>query len=87
MESDTTTQKFNERLALWVARQGFWFQMRYAMAGGGTSILMFHLLRILMRLVILLVILSLVGLAFLVKLPEQTRFKNELRNKIVSGLI
>jgi hypothetical protein len=86
MESDPTTQIFNERLALWVARQGFWFQMRYAMAGGGTSILMFHLLRILLRLVILLAIISLVGLAYLVKLPEQTRFKNELRNKIVSGL-
>ncbi|MBU6326726.1 MAG: hypothetical protein KGQ89_03780, partial [Verrucomicrobia bacterium] len=86
MESDTTTQKFNERLALWVARQGFWFQVRYAMAGGGSSILMFHLLRILLRLFITLVVVSLVGLAYLVKLPEQASFKNAFRSKIVSGL-
>ena len=86
MESDTTTQIFNERLAQWVSKQGFWFQVRYSMAGGGASILLFHLLRISLRVIILLVIAALIAFAYLVKLPEQTTFKTALRNKIVTGL-
>ena len=86
MESDSTTQIFNERLAQWVAKQGFWFQVRYSMAGGGASMLLYHLLRISLRVIIFLFVVALIALAYLVKLPEQTTFKTALRNKIVTGL-
>ncbi len=81
-----STRLFNDRLAQWVAKQGFWFQIRYSMAGGGASVLMYHLLRILMRVGIFAVIAAVVLVYFLVKRPEQASFKANLRDSIIAGM-
>lgn len=81
-----STNVFNDRLAQWVAKQGFWFQMRYSMAGGGTSVLMYHVLRLLLKVLIFALILGAIALFFLIKRTDQASFKTDLRNQIVSGL-
>jgi hypothetical protein len=85
MDPDSTNV-FNDRLAQWVAKQGFWFQMRYSMAGGGASVLMYHVLRLLLRVLIFALVLGAIALFFLMKRPEQASFKTDLRNQIVAGL-
>ena len=85
MESESTNV-FNDRLAQWVARQGFWFQLRYSMAGGSASVLMYHVLRLLLRVLIFALILAAIALFFLIKRTDQASFKTELRNQIVAGL-
>jgi len=43
-------QNFHERLSQWVSDQGFWFQLRYSLSGGGSrGALTFHFLRLLAR--------------------------------------
>jgi hypothetical protein len=85
MDSESTNV-FNDRLAQWVAKQGFWFQMRYSMAGGGSSVLMYHVLRLLLKLLIFVVVLGAIALLFLLKRTDQASFKTNLRNEIVAGL-
>lgn len=80
-----TTKQFNERLAQWVANQGFWFQLRYSMAGGGTSTLMYHTLRMLLKIAIFVVIAAAILLFFLVRRTDQASFKEKLKDSIVSG--
>lgn len=81
-----STRLFNDRLAQWVARQGFWFQIRYSMAGGGASVLMYHLLRLMMRVGIFALALGAVIFYLLLKRTEQSSFRQDLRNGIVNGL-
>jgi hypothetical protein len=80
-------QNFNERLSEWVASQGFWFQVRYSMAGGGMrGQAMFHLLRLGFR---LLIVLALAGVGlwiFLVKRTESARFNAAFQSELKSGL-
>ncbi len=80
-------QNFNERLSEWVASQGFWFQVRYSMAGGGMrGQAMFHLLRLGFR---LLIVLALAGVGlwiFLVKRTESARFNVAFQSELKSGL-
>jgi hypothetical protein len=85
MDSDTTNV-FNDRLAQWVAKQGFWFQRRYSMAGGGTSVLMYHVLRLMLKLLIFVLVLGAIALFFLIQRTDQASFKTSLRNEIVAGL-
>lgn len=85
MDSEST-QLFNDRLAQWVAKQGFWFQIRYSMAGGGSSVLAFHVLRIALRLLIFFAVIGVALFAYLVKRTEKPTFKADLRDKIVAGL-
>lgn len=80
-----TTKQFNERLAQWVANQGFWFQLRYSMAGGGASTLMYHTLRMLLKIAIFVVIAAAILLFFLVRRTDQASFKEKLKDSIVSG--
>ena len=81
-----STRLFNDRLAQWVAKQGFWFQIRYSMAGGGTSVLMYHLLRILMRVGIFVLIIAAVVFYMLMKRTDQPDFRQGLSNQIINGL-
>jgi hypothetical protein len=81
-----STRLFNDRLAQWVAKQGFWFQIRYSMAGGGASVLMYHLLRIFLRVGIFALIVAAVLLYMLMKRTEQASFQKDLQAQIVSGL-
>ncbi len=84
MDSEST-KLFNERLAQWVAKQGFWFQLRYSMAGGGSSVVMYHLLRLFLRVLIFLVVVTAICLIFLVRRTDQISFKTKLRDQIISG--
>lgn len=81
-----STQLFNDRLAQWVSRQGFWFQLRYSMAGGSKTMVTFHVLRLLARFSIFILVLALIGLFFLAKRADSQSFKINLRTAIVSGL-
>ncbi|MFM2170682.1 MAG: hypothetical protein RI957_911 [Verrucomicrobiota bacterium] len=80
-----TTKQFNERLAQWVANQGFWFQLRYSMAGGGTSVLMYHALRLLLKVMIFLCVVAALLLFFLFRRTEQEAFRDDLRDRIIAG--
>lgn len=86
MESEQT-QNFNERLNQWVASQGFWFQVRYSMTGGGSrSVVIFHLLRVMFRVLIFLVVVALGGVVFLVRLPKTARFQKKIETSISTML-
>lgn len=84
MDSEST-RLFNDRLAQWVARQGFWFQMRYSMAGGGASVLMYHFLRLFLRLVIFLAVVTVVVFFWLSRRTDQVSFQVQLRDRIISA--
>lgn len=77
-----STKIFNDRLAQWVARQGFWFQLRYSMAGGGATVLMYHVMRMLLKLSIFFVILAALAITYLVKRTDQQAFDTQLKNQI-----
>lgn len=80
-------QNFNERLSEWVAKQGFWFQIRYSMSGGGMKgRAMFHLLRLGFRLLVFLLLVSLGVGIYLIKRADTTRFSDDLRDGMRSGL-
>jgi hypothetical protein len=82
MESEQSN-KFNERLNQWVASQGFGFQVRYSMSGEGTAaVVMFHFLRLVLRLSILLIVLAIGVWVYLVKLPGTAGFQQKLKNSI-----
>lgn len=86
MESEQL-QNFNERLSQWVANQGFWFQVRYSMAGSGIKgRAMFHLLRMAFRCLIFLAVIAMGFWVFLVKRPDTARFREALENDMKSGL-
>ena len=85
MDPDSTNL-FKDRLAQWVGKQGFWFQLRFSMAGGGASVLTHHLLSLFLKLLIFVAVIVAVALFFLVKFSGQASFKTNLRNKIVAGL-
>lgn len=80
-----STKQFNERLAQWVANQGFWFQLRYSMAGGGASVLMYHTLRLLMRLGIFLAVVAALSFYLLVRRTDQASFHTNFKDGIVSA--
>ncbi len=78
---------FNNRLSQWVANQGFWFQVRYSMSGGGSKAgLGFHLLRLATRVLLFLVVMAIGLWVYLVKLPGTIGFQNKLRGAIAAGL-
>jgi hypothetical protein len=81
-----STRLFNNRLAQWVAKQGVWFQLRYSMAGGGSSVLMYHLLRIALRVAIFLLIVAAVIIVLLVRRTDQREFKKDLGQAIIKGM-
>lgn len=86
MESEQS-QNFNERLSEWVANQGFWFQLRYSLMGSGTKgRAMFHLLRMAMRVLAFLLVLSVGAGYYLVKRPRMKGFYDGLQTSIKQGL-
>ncbi len=86
MEAEQS-QNFNERLSQWVASQGFWFQIRYSMAGSGVrGNATFHLLRLGFRLLVF-ALLALIGVGvFLVKRPNSVKFNQNFQAKITTAL-
>ncbi len=86
MESEQS-QNFNERLSQWVANQGFWFQIRYSMTGSGNKgTLMFHLLRMVSRVLIFLLVVAIGGWVYLVKVTGTTQFKDGFEDSLKEGL-
>jgi hypothetical protein len=86
METEQS-QNFNERLSQWVASQGFWFQVRYSMAGTGLKgRAMFHLLRMSFRLLIFLLLVSAGLWVYLIKRPNSERFNTAFRDELHSAL-
>lgn len=86
MESEQT-ENFNERLSQWVSNQGFWFQIRYSMSGGGSGgRAMFHLLRMASRLLVFLLLVVVGFWIYLMNRPGTARFFNEIRDDLQTGL-
>ncbi|WP_035615096.1 hypothetical protein [Haloferula sp. BvORR071] len=56
MEAEQT-QSFNQKLSQWIASQGFWFQLRHSLSGGGGwAMTMSHLFRLGLKVLIVLVL-------------------------------
>ncbi|RYD23425.1 MAG: hypothetical protein EOP88_04255 [Verrucomicrobiaceae bacterium] len=86
MEAEQS-QNFNERLSQWVASQGFWFQLRYSLSGSGSKgTAMFHLLRMMFRLMVFLLIVAVGFWFYLVKRTESKAFTEGLKNELKAGL-
>lgn len=82
MESEQL-QNFNERLSQWVANQGFWFQLRYSMAGSGMrGRAMFHLLKMGFRLLIFLTVVAVGVTIYLMKRTESPRFQTAFQENL-----
>jgi len=86
MESEQLTN-FNDRLNQWISSQGFWFQLRYSITGGGNrGALMFQLFNAGVRVLIFLAIVGIALAAYLVKRPNTNRFRTDLKESIMAGL-
>lgn len=81
------TKDFNARLGQWIASQGFWFQLRYSMSGSGdVGTAMFHVLKLLFRLAIVLILCSLGGVVYLIKRPASQKFRDDFLATATQGL-
>jgi hypothetical protein len=80
-------ENFNERLSQWVANQGFWFQVRFSMASGGSKgVVMVHLVRFATRLLLLAAVVGIGVGVYLFKLPNTAGFMDKLEAAIGAGL-
>jgi hypothetical protein len=78
---------FQERLNQWVANQGFWFQIRHSVLGGGFGgKVMFHILRMSMRLAIFLLIFAIGSWVYLAKRTDSQKFRITLENNLRESL-
>ncbi|MCF7734232.1 MAG: hypothetical protein K9N23_21295, partial [Akkermansiaceae bacterium] len=74
-------------MSQWVASQGFWFQIRYSMASGGSrGVVLGHLLRFLVRLSMLVAVAAIGGAIYLVRLPGTEGFAERVETSINDGL-
>lgn len=79
---------FDKRLSQWVASQGFWFQLRYSMAGTGMrGQAMFHLMRMLSRIIIFLILVVGVSWGLLLKRTKSGGFAQGIQRSIQGGLV
>jgi hypothetical protein len=86
METEQT-QNFNERLNQWVANQGFWFQVRYSMAGSGIKgRAAFHLLRMAFRLLIFLLVVLACLWIYLLKRPNSQQFNKLFHDELQTAM-
>ncbi len=81
--SEEKRAAFNEQMNEWVSRQGLWFQLRHAADGQTIAA---RLLRILIRLSLVLVLLSVVVWIYLVKRVEGDDFNTKLTASITETL-
>lgn len=80
-------ETFNQRLSQWVASQGFWFQVRYSMASGGSrGVLLAQLIRMVLRIVVFGLIVGIAAAVYLVRLPGTDGFKDRMEESINQGL-
>ncbi|MBN8460431.1 MAG: hypothetical protein J0M04_21590 [Verrucomicrobia bacterium] len=80
-------ETFNQRLSQWVASQGFWFQVRYSMASGGSrGVLLAQILRMVLRVFVFVLVLAIAATVYLVWLPGTKGFQSRLEESINTGL-
>lgn len=86
MEADQT-QSFNQKLSQWIASQGFWFQLRHSMSGGGGWAMTFnHLTRLAFKILIALLV-AVAGFGiYLVKRVDSGSFIQSLDGGLAKGL-
>lgn len=81
------SKNFNEQLSQWVESQGFWFQLRYSMAVGGTKgWALMHLMRLVFRVLVFLMVLIVGFWVYLVKRTDSARFGQALRHDVQAAL-
>jgi len=81
------TQSFNQKLSQWIASQGFWFQLRHSMSGGGGwAMTMSHLLRLGFKVLIALVVAAGGFGIYLVKRVDSGPFLASVDASLKSGL-
>lgn len=86
MEVDQT-QSFNQKLSQWVASQGFWFQLRHSMSGGGGwAMTLSHLLRLGFKVFIALLVAAGGFGVYLVKRVDSKSFAESLDASVKQGL-
>ncbi|WP_367874339.1 hypothetical protein [Luteolibacter sp. Populi] len=86
MEAEQT-QSFNQKLSQWIASQGFWFQLRHSISGGGGwAMTMNHLLRLGFKVFIALVVAAGGFGVILVKRVGSPSFVEGLTTGIKEGL-
>ena len=86
MEADQT-QSFNQKLSQWIASQGFWFQLRHSMSGGGGWAMTFnHLTRLAFKILIALLVAAAVFGMWLIKRPDSKNFIASLNESFAKGL-
>jgi hypothetical protein len=82
------TQSFNQKLSQWIASQGFWFQLRHSMSGGGGwAMTLSHLLRLGFKVLIALVVATGGFGIYLVKRVGSGPFVESLNASLEQGLM
>lgn len=86
MEAEQT-QSFNQKLSQWIASQGFWFQLRHSMSGGGGwAMTMNHLVRLGFKVVVALLVAAAGFGIYLVQRVKSAPFRESLNAGLASGL-
>jgi hypothetical protein len=86
MEAEQT-QLFNQKLSQWIASQGFWFQLRHSMSGGGDwSLTMHHLMRLGVKMLVALLLATGGFGIYLVQRVKTGSFKESLNSGLARGL-
>lgn len=86
MEADQT-QSFNQKLSQWIASQGFWFQLRHSMSGGGGwAMTLNHLTRLAFKVLIALLVAAAGFGIYLVKRVDSDGFLRSLDSGLAKGL-
>lgn len=81
------SQNFNERLGQWVASQGFWFQLRHSLAGGGVGgNVALQFIKLAGRLLVFLVVVAIAAGIYLERRTKTEGFSDEIKESVKSGL-
>ncbi len=80
-------QNFHQRLSQWVSGQGFWFQLRYSLVGGGgKGTLAFHALRLAARFGVFLIIVAGAFVFYLIKQSGSETFQQKMKASFMAKL-
>ncbi len=81
-----SSDTFDQRMSQWIASQGFWFQLRYSLSGGGGwSGAMFHLLRMFLRLLVVVVLVGIGVLYYLTKRADTPEFREGMEARFAEA--
>lgn len=82
------TQSFNQKLSQWIASQGFWFQLRHSISGGGGwAMTMSHLFRMGLKVLIVLVVAAGIFGIYLLRRVGSPDFIKSLNTGLKEGLV